>query len=68
MQIFVLGSEAVLGAQTHCNPPPIEQCVGKQRLRPGSGNLSIRVTTGGPTRVLQVLDIKERVRDLFLRA
>ncbi|KAL0131079.1 hypothetical protein PUN28_002577 [Cardiocondyla obscurior] len=54
------GSEAVLGPQTHDNPPPIEQRVGRQKLRPGSGFLSIRVTTDGPTRVLQVLDIKER--------
>lgn len=35
--------------------------MGRQKLRPGSGFLSIRVTTDGPTRVLQVLDIKERV-------
>ncbi|XP_034948002.1 vacuolar protein sorting-associated protein 13D isoform X2 [Chelonus insularis] len=54
------GSEAVLGPQTHSNPPPIEQCVGRQRLRPGSGFLSVTVTTDGPTRVLQILDIKER--------
>lgn len=56
-----LGSEAVLGPQTNLNPLPIEQRVGRQRLRPGSGYLSVRVTTDGPTRVLQVLDIKERV-------
>lgn len=62
----IVGSEAVLGPQTHCNPPPIEQKVGRQRLRPGSGYLSVRVTTDGPTRVLQVLDIKERVRPLIV--
>lgn len=55
-----LGSEAVLGPQTNGHPPPIEQRVGRQKLRPGSGFLSVRVTTDGPTRVLQVLDIKER--------
>lgn len=60
MHIF-LGSEAVLGPQTHTNPPPIEQRVGRQKLRPGSGFLSVTVTTDGPTRVLQVLDIKEKV-------
>lgn len=60
LHIF-LGSEAVLGPQTHTNPPPIEQRVGRQKLRPGSGFLSVTVTTDGPTRVLQVLDIKERV-------
>jgi len=60
LNIFV-GSEAVLGPQMHGNPPSIEQRVGRQKLRPGSGFLSVRVTTDGPTRVLQVLDIKERV-------
>ncbi|XP_012530446.2 vacuolar protein sorting-associated protein 13D isoform X2 [Monomorium pharaonis] len=59
-------SEAVLGPQTHSNPPPIEQRVGRQKLRPGSGFLSIRVTTDGPTRVLQVLDIKERKKTFAL--
>ncbi|KAK0083635.1 hypothetical protein PV325_008476 [Microctonus aethiopoides] len=60
------GSEAVLGPQTHSNPPPIEQQVGRQRLRPGSGFLSVRVTTDGPTRVLQILDIKERKKTFAL--
>ncbi|XP_072751576.1 intermembrane lipid transfer protein Vps13D isoform X2 [Anoplolepis gracilipes] len=60
------GSEAVLGPQMHGNPPPIEQRVGRQKLRPGSGFLSVRVTTDGPTRVLQVLDIKERKKTFAL--
>ncbi|XP_076684056.1 vacuolar protein sorting 13D isoform X4 [Andrena cerasifolii] len=60
------GSEAVLGPQTHTSPPPIEQRVGRQKLRPGSGFLSVRVTTDGPTRVLQVLDIKERKKTFAL--
>ncbi|XP_076758070.1 vacuolar protein sorting 13D isoform X2 [Xylocopa sonorina] len=60
------GSEAVLGPQTHTNPPPIEQRVGRQKLRPGSGFLSVTVTTDGPTRVLQVLDIKERKKTFAL--
>ncbi|KZC09178.1 Vacuolar protein sorting-associated protein 13D [Dufourea novaeangliae] len=60
------GSEAVLGPQTHSSPPPVEQRVGRQKLRPGSGFLSIRVTTDGPTRVLQVLDIKERKKTFAL--
>ncbi|XP_015113187.1 vacuolar protein sorting-associated protein 13D isoform X1 [Diachasma alloeum] len=59
-------SEAVLGPQTHSDPPPIEQRVGRQRLRPGSGFLSVRVTTDGPTRVIQVLDIKERKKTFAL--
>ncbi|XP_033365082.1 vacuolar protein sorting-associated protein 13D isoform X2 [Bombus vosnesenskii] len=60
------GSEAVLGPQMHTNPPPIEQRVGRQKLRPGSGFLSVTVTTDGPTRVLQVLDIKERKKTFAL--
>jgi len=61
-KIFVfLGSEAVLGPQTNNSSLSAEQRVGRQKLRPGSGFLSIRVTTDGPTRVLQILDIKERV-------
>ncbi|XP_011264993.1 vacuolar protein sorting-associated protein 13D isoform X1 [Camponotus floridanus] len=59
-------SEAVLGPQMHGNPPPLEQRVGRQKLRPGSGFLSVRVTTDGPTRVLQVLDIKERKKTFAL--
>ncbi|XP_071874811.1 vacuolar protein sorting 13D isoform X1 [Bombus fervidus] len=59
-------SEAVLGPQMHTNPPPIEQRVGRQKLRPGSGFLSVTVTTDGPTRVLQVLDIKERKKTFAL--
>ncbi|CAK9827070.1 Intermembrane lipid transfer protein Vps13D [Anthophora retusa] len=59
-------SEAVLGPQTHTYPPPIEQRVGRQKLRPGSGFLSVTVTTDGPTRVLQVLDIKEKKKTFAL--
>ncbi|XP_026669305.1 vacuolar protein sorting-associated protein 13D isoform X1 [Ceratina calcarata] len=59
-------SEAVLGPQIHTNPPPIEQRVGRQKLRPGSGFLSVTVTTDGPTRVLQVLDIKEKKKTFAL--
>ncbi|RLU23666.1 hypothetical protein DMN91_003872 [Ooceraea biroi] len=59
-------SEAVLGPQTNSSPPPVEQRVGRQKLRPGSGFLSIRVTTDGPTRVLQILDIKERKKTFAL--
>ena len=58
---YFSAGEAVLGPENHCIPPPIEQLVSRQRLRPGSGFLSVRITTDGPTRVLQILDIKERV-------
>lgn len=58
--VFV-GSEAVPGPRTNSAYPPVEPVrVGRQKLRPGSGLLSVGVTTDGP--VLQILDIKERVR------
>lgn len=37
---------------------PLEQAVSRQRLRPGSGLLSVRINMDGPTRVLTVWDIK----------
>lgn len=40
---------------------PLEQAVGRQRLRPGSGFLKIVIATDGPTRVLKIYDIKEKV-------
>ena len=40
---------------------PIEQAIGRQRLRPGSGFLSVKVNTDGPTRVLQIFDVKNTV-------
>ncbi len=64
----IAGSEVVLG------PPapvcfmrlpdgcPIEQAISRQRLRPGSGFLSVKVTSDGPTRVLQISDVKQKVR------
>lgn len=50
----------MLGPQTH-GEVPIAQRVGRMRLRPGSGFLAVQVTTDGPTRVLQILDMNERV-------
>lgn len=38
---------------------PVEQAINRQRMRPGSGTLCIRVSTDGPTRVLQVMDINK---------
>nr|XP_015839049.1 PREDICTED: vacuolar protein sorting-associated protein 13D isoform X1 [Tribolium castaneum] len=38
---------------------PIEQAISRQRLRPGSGLLSVSVTMDGPTRVLSIKDAKE---------
>ncbi|XP_073974267.1 vacuolar protein sorting 13D isoform X3 [Rhodnius prolixus] len=62
------GSEAVLGPaqpvtyQTTDSGLPLEQAVSRQRLRPGSGFLSVMIETDGPTRVLKVIDIKEKRR------
>ncbi|GLH07616.1 Vacuolar protein sorting-associated protein 13D [Gryllus bimaculatus] len=59
------GSDAVLGPpqpqhhQLTLLGVPLEQAVSRQRLRPGSGFLSVRVLTDGPTRVLQITDLKE---------
>ncbi|XP_075234181.1 vacuolar protein sorting 13D [Lycorma delicatula] len=60
------GSEAVLGPpqpvcyRTTEQGLPLEQAVSRQRLRPGSGYLSVKVDTDGPTRVIQIHDIKEK--------
>ncbi|XP_014665863.1 PREDICTED: vacuolar protein sorting-associated protein 13D-like [Priapulus caudatus] len=35
---------------------PIEQAIGRQKLRPGSGCLAVAIVASGPTRVLQVTD------------
>ena len=43
---------------------PIEQAICRKRLRPGSGFLSISITTDGPTRVLQIADSKNKVNIL----
>lgn len=39
---------------------PLEQAVTRQRLRPGSGFLSVKILTDGPTRVLSIWDMKEK--------
>ncbi len=41
---------------------PVEQAISRHRLRPGSGFLAVRVVTEGPTRVLQISDVKQKVR------
>lgn len=38
---------------------PIEQAISRQRLRPGSGILTVSVTMDGPTRVLSIKDVKD---------
>lgn len=39
---------------------PAEQAIHWQRLRPGSGCLSVKTITDGPTRVLQVTDFRDK--------
>ena len=46
---------------TQGNNIPPEMCVERQRMRPGSGMLTVKVVTDGPTRVLQITDIKQQV-------
>ncbi|KAJ3643178.1 hypothetical protein Zmor_025903 [Zophobas morio] len=59
------GNSAVLGfPQPICHKLtdsgiPIEQAISRQRLRPGSGLLSVSITMDGPTRVLSIKDMKE---------
>ncbi|CAB3365707.1 Hypothetical predicted protein [Cloeon dipterum] len=59
-------SEVVLGPpQPICHQKtedgvPVEQALGPQKLRPGSGILSLRVYADGPTRVLEIADKKLR--------
>ncbi|XP_069683777.1 intermembrane lipid transfer protein Vps13D isoform X2 [Periplaneta americana] len=61
-----LWSEAVLGPpQPVCHQlthtgVPLEQAVSRQRLRPGSGFLAVKIITDGPTSVLHISDIKEK--------
>ena len=60
-----VGSDVVLGPPHNVimertdKGVPIEQAISRQRLRPGSGTLCVRVTTDGPTRVLQILDVNK---------
>ena len=60
------GNDVVLGpalSVTHertLDGIPIEQAICKKKLRPGSGFLSVGITTDGPTRVLQISDSKNK--------
>ena len=60
------GGEAILGPSLgnksgSSRSPPPEMRISRQKLRPGSGMLSVKVLTDGPTRVLQVTDISQQV-------
>ncbi|XP_034358412.1 LOW QUALITY PROTEIN: intermembrane lipid transfer protein VPS13D [Arvicanthis niloticus] len=57
------GAEVVLGPDSSVEllgPVPPEQQFANQKMRPGSGMLSIRVTPDGPTRALQITDFCQR--------
>ena len=66
-QDAVLGPEAGLGLRRTEAAVPVEQSLSRQRLRPGSGFLGVRVATDGPTRVLQITDLRQGSRG-FARA
>ncbi|XP_073937430.1 intermembrane lipid transfer protein VPS13D isoform X6 [Castor canadensis] len=60
------GAEVVLGPDTSVEllgPVPPEQQFINQKMRPGSGVLSIRVIPDGPTRALQITDFCLRKSD-----
>ena len=57
-EVHYLGNDLVLGPpqpliveRTVDSGLPLEQAITRQRMRPGSGRLCLRVTTDGPTRV-----------------
>ncbi|XP_043215701.1 vacuolar protein sorting-associated protein 13D-like [Amphibalanus amphitrite] len=64
------GKHAVLGPVSILppgSPIPPEQAVQPQMQWPGSGELTVRVVTDGPTRVLQVTDAKPTGKPTFAR-
>ncbi|KAK3518898.1 hypothetical protein QTP70_014935, partial [Hemibagrus guttatus] len=54
------GAEVVLGPDSGLLEKPPEQQFMNQKLRPGSGVLSVQVVPDGPTRVLQISDLNQR--------
>ncbi|KAG7323558.1 hypothetical protein KOW79_013260 [Hemibagrus wyckioides] len=54
------GAEVVLGPDSGLIEKPPEQQFINQKMRPGSGVLSVQVVADGPTRVLQVSDLNQR--------
>lgn len=54
------GAEVVLGPDSMLIDPSPEQQFINQKMRPGSGVLSVQVLPDGPTRVLQVSDFNHR--------
>uniref|UniRef100_A0A3Q2EIY1 Vacuolar protein sorting 13 homolog D n=1 Tax=Cyprinodon variegatus TaxID=28743 RepID=A0A3Q2EIY1_CYPVA len=54
------GAEVVLGPDSGLEQPGPEQQFINQKMRPGSGVLSVQVLPDGPTRVLQISDFNQR--------
>ncbi|KAG7472195.1 hypothetical protein MATL_G00106290 [Megalops atlanticus] len=54
------GAEVVLGPDSGLLDLPPEQQFINQKMRPGSGVLSVQVLPDGPTRVLQISDFNQR--------
>ncbi|KAM4563375.1 intermembrane lipid transfer protein VPS13D isoform 4-T4 [Odontesthes bonariensis] len=54
------GAEVVLGPDSGVLEPGPEQQFINQKMRPGSGVLSVQVLPDGPTRVLQISDFNQR--------
>ncbi|XP_026189006.1 vacuolar protein sorting-associated protein 13D isoform X2 [Mastacembelus armatus] len=54
------GAEVVLGPDSGLMEPGPEQQFINQKMRPGSGVLSVQVLPDGPTRVLQISDFNQR--------
>ncbi|XP_035798448.2 intermembrane lipid transfer protein VPS13D isoform X2 [Amphiprion ocellaris] len=54
------GAEVVLGPDSGLLEPGPEQQFVNQKMRPGSGVLSVQVLPDGPTRVLQISDFNQR--------
>ena len=67
-QDVVLGPSASVCLQRTASGVAVEQAVSRQRLRPGSGFLGVRVTTDGPTRVLQISDMKQSRERSYAKA
>ncbi|KAE8593143.1 hypothetical protein XENTR_v10019000 [Xenopus tropicalis] len=62
------GAEVVLGPDASLDllgSVPKEQQFINQKMRPGSGVLSVRVIPDGPTRVLQITDLSQRRSNRF---
>ncbi|CAL1290806.1 unnamed protein product [Larinioides sclopetarius] len=56
----VLGPAMPVSFVTLDNGIPIEQAISRKKLRGGSGVLTVKVIPDGPTRVLQITDIKRK--------